>query len=159
MRIIIVGHGASGKDTLKSKLLEKGFKADVSLTTRPPRDGEIDGKDYHFVTMDNFLELKNVGNIVQAQEFNGNWYGTLRSEWDSKNVFIMTPQGIAALSDEDRKSCFVMFININPSIRYDRLAERGDTESDIAKRMNEDETKFSGFNGYDMMICNPEFIV
>ena len=49
-KIILVGKGASGKDYFKDFLLSKGFKTSVSHTSRPRREGEIDGKTYHFVT-------------------------------------------------------------------------------------------------------------
>ena len=49
-RIILVGKAASGKDHLRKRFESRGFKYSVSYTTRPPREGEIDGKDYFFIT-------------------------------------------------------------------------------------------------------------
>jgi len=51
-RIILVGKAASGKDHLRKRFESRGFKYAVSYTTRPPREGEIDGKDYIFISED-----------------------------------------------------------------------------------------------------------
>jgi guanylate kinase len=71
-----------GKGTLIRGLLEQvpGLKLSVSATTRPPRPGEVDGRDYYFLSDDEFDERVRRGEFVEHAEYAGNRYGTLRSE-------------------------------------------------------------------------------
>ena len=56
-RIILVGKAASGKDHLRKRFESRGFKYAVTYTTRPPRDGEVDGKDYVFITDEESIKM------------------------------------------------------------------------------------------------------
>jgi guanylate kinase len=71
-----------GKGTLIRALLKQvpGLELSVSATTRPPRNGEVDGRDYHFISAEQFDEHVRRGDFVEHAEYAGNWYGTLRSE-------------------------------------------------------------------------------
>jgi guanylate kinase len=80
--IILSSPSGGGKTTIARRLLEErsdvGYS--VSCTTRPPRDGELNGKDYHFLSMAEFLERQQRGEFAESAEVHGNLYGTLRSE-------------------------------------------------------------------------------
>ena len=71
-----------GKGTLIRGLLERvdGLELAVSATTRPPRPGEVDGRDYHFLTPEEFERRAEAGDFVEHAVYAGNRYGTLRSE-------------------------------------------------------------------------------
>ena len=73
-----------GKGTLIKGLLERmdGLTLAVSATTRPPRPGEVDGRDYHFLSPEEFDQRVRQGDFVEHAEYAGNRYGTLRSELD-----------------------------------------------------------------------------
>jgi guanylate kinase len=73
-----------GKGTLITKLLERmpGLELSVSATTRPPRPGEVDGRDYYFLSEDEFERRVREGDFVEHAVYAGNRYGTLRSELD-----------------------------------------------------------------------------
>ena len=157
-RIILVGKAASGKDFLKRKFGERGFNLDVSYTTRPIREGEFKGIDYNFISEKDFdLKIKHDGFYEWAQH--GDYkYGTGSGEWNNCDVFIMETHGISEITPEDRKSCFIIFINPPEEIRQERLREsRGWTEENIAHRTNMDNEKFKDFNDYDMVIKDPYF--
>lgn len=152
IKIILVGQGASGKDYFKSILKNKGYKCSISYTSRPPRDGEEDGKDYHFVTREQFENLIEANVFLEHDIFNGWYYGTpIPSGEDS--VFIMTPRGVSALSEELRKQCVVIFINLPEEIRRERLSKRSDADS-IERRLDADRKDFEGFTDFDVEITN-----
>lgn len=156
MRIIICGKAASGKDFMKEKFIGRGFKAEVSYTTRPMRDGEEDGKTYHYITDEEFDKMIKNDKFLQWKSFVSWRYGTHKFEWSTKNLFIQTPEGIESLSSEDRSKAFVIYINIPEDIRERRLRERKDSD-DVERRLNADREQFDNFTDYDMMIDSPHF--
>lgn len=105
MIVILVGKTCSGKTTIESLLVESGFRRVVSCTTRAPRVGEIDGVHYNFVSQQEFEELVVQKRLVEWKRFDGQLYGTLKSdEWGGKwekdgtaHVVVMEPVGAVAL--------------------------------------------------------------
>ena len=75
-RIIIVGKAASGKDFLKKKFKEKGFKLDVSYTTRPIRTGEIEGEDYYYKSKEDFQDMVIRNKFYEYVKHGDYYYGT-----------------------------------------------------------------------------------
>jgi guanylate kinase len=81
----VSGPSGSGKSTLVQQLVKAGefpLYFSVSATTRPPRAGEVDGRDYRFVSRDEFLALRDQGAFLESAEVFGNFYGTLRAPVD-----------------------------------------------------------------------------
>jgi guanylate kinase len=83
---VITGPSGVGKGTLIRGLLERmpGLELSVSATTRPPRPGERDGVDYHFLTPEQFEAHVRAGDFVEHATYSGNRYGTLRSELERR---------------------------------------------------------------------------
>src|SRR5215475_13710515 len=79
---VITGPSGVGKGSLIRRLCERvpGLEPSVSATTRAPRPGEVDGRDYHFLTPEEFDRRARVGEFVEHATYGGNRYGTLRSE-------------------------------------------------------------------------------
>src|SRR6266481_3847938 len=75
---VIAAPSGGGKTTLTRALLERepGIRLSVSYTTRPPRPGERDGADYHFVTPEGFMALKAAGEFLEHAHVHGHWYAT-----------------------------------------------------------------------------------
>jgi len=154
-KIILVGAGASGKDYFRQNFQKHlGLKFSLSCTTREPREGEIDGKDYKFIPKEMFESFIKFGNMLQYAEFNGEFYGTTKDDFNECDLFIMSPDGIAQMSPEDRKLCSVVFIFADAAVTYDRFLQRGFSELQIGQRLVADEKLFSGFNNYDYIIVN-----
>ena len=86
------------------------------------------------------------------------YYGTGIYEWESCEVFIMETGGISKITPEDRKSCFIIFLNPPEHIRIMRLQEirKWDMEN-INHRLKTDKQKFDNFKDYDLIITNPDF--
>lgn len=161
MKIIIVGAGASGKDYLKRRFLEKGFKQSVTYTTRPPRITESNGIDYHFIDQEHFKSMIDLGEFREWNIFGEHkwYYGTTIKEFQSASIFIMSPSGVRTLDPAERKECFVIYIDISESIRRERLNTRKDAD-DPERRIKtdiEDFKDFKDFADYDMRITNPDF--
>ena len=156
-RLIIVGKGGSGKDHLRKKLEERGFKYCISHTTRPPREGEVNGKDYHFISLDTaihgfILENKFYEHVV----FNEWIYGTSVDEFYSSNLFIMTPSGLKSMNPEDRKESFVVYLDIDEETRRDRLSKRNDADK-LERRLKADYLDFKDFTDFDDRVEDPYF--
>jgi guanylate kinase len=86
--IIISGPSGAGKSTVVRHLLQScalPIELSVSVTTRAPRDGELDGREYHFVTKEQFQQLRSEEQFLECKEVfgRGDWYGTLRSAVES----------------------------------------------------------------------------
>lgn len=156
-RIILAGPGASGKDHMRKLLESRGFKYAVSYTTRPPRPGEVEGKDYFFITQEECQRMKDAGEFYEVIEFNGWSYGTSKKQFYEDDVFIMTPSGIAHIKPEDRKESFIIHFSIDESIRRQRLVERVMPGHSVEARLEADRKDFAGFTDYDIIITNPKF--
>jgi guanylate kinase len=157
-RIILCGKAASGKDHLRKILEGRGFNYGVSYTTRPPRKGEVDGKDYYFLEENEFKTLIEQGFFYEHVTFNGWYYGTSKEQWfNTDDVFIMTPSGIGKLHAADRKQSFIIFIDIPTDIRRERLSERNDNSDSIERRLAADDADFSTFTDFDIRITDHNF--
>ena len=156
-RIILVGRAASGKDHLRKTLEARGFKYAVSYTTRPPREGEVDGKDYFFLTKEEATRMIERGEFYEWVEFNGWIYGTSNDQFYNDDVFIMTPTGISHISEEGRKNSFVIFLDISEEIRRERMLSRHMPGDSVERRLEADRKDFETFTNYDIKITDPNF--
>jgi guanylate kinase len=153
-RIILVGRGGSGKDHLRKILEGKGFKYAVSHTTRPKREVEENGKDYWFISSSELLEMTD--KFYEGVYFNDWFYGTSLEEFNSSDLFIMTPIGISKLKPEDRKDSFIVYLNIGAEIIKERLLKRADSDS-ADRRIKSDDFDFQDFKDFDYEINDPNF--
>jgi guanylate kinase len=157
-KIILVGPSASGKSLLRKRFEDRGFVSDVSYTSREPREGEVDGVHYHFLSKLVFAHKINSGFFYEYVEYNGNYYGTGLYEWNNADLFIMETDGIKHIKPEDRKSCFVIYLNPSESVRINRMRqERNWGLKQITERILTDNLKFNNFTDYDILITNPDF--
>lgn len=158
-----MGHGASGKDHAR-KIFENflGLKYGVSYTTRPPREGEVEGKDYYFITNEKFQEMINNNLWYEYVEFNGWLYGTTKDQfYNQDNLFIMTPKGLSHLSEKDRNESTVIFFDIPESIRRSRMEKRKGNADSIIRRLQADREDFSNISesDYDFHITSANFTI
>lgn len=154
-RIFLMGGGASGKDHAKSELIKLGFKADVSYTTRPPREGEIDGEDYHFISETEFLRMIANGEFIQWNMYGEFCYGTSMDSFNESNVFIITPNIIEEIAKHVSESGanVIFYINISEEIRDQRLISRGMSELDAHKRLMLDRKFYN--DDIESVGCHP----
>lgn len=165
-KLIILGKSGSGKDFLMRKLVEKGLKGCLKMTTRPKRKNETQGITYNFVNDSQFIELIKENKFLTYQTFNVTpenkdhetwYYGITIEEFNESQVFIMTPGEFTNLTPEMRKGCFVVYLDIDRNIRESRLFKREDKNDSIKRRLDADELDFEKFTDYDLKITDPEF--
>jgi guanylate kinase len=157
-RTILCGKAGSGKDYFRKKLESRGFSYGISYTTRTPRAGEVDGKDYWFLSREDFISRIDKDFFYEYVEFNGWYYGTSNEQFFVEDdVFIMTPHGISLIKPEDRKTSLVIFLDIPMDIRRDRLHLRNDNNDSIERRIQADELDFQDFTDFDIRITNHNF--
>lgn len=156
-RIIIVGKACSGKDHLRNAFHTLGHRVDVSVTTRSPREGEVDGFTYHFLSKNTFEAFYKLKQLYEHVEFNGNCYGTLKTSWIESEVFIMTPSGVECITPEDRENCCIVHLDVSESVRRERLLKRGDSAEKVARRLAADDAEFAEFTDFDIEIDDPNF--
>jgi guanylate kinase len=157
-RIVICGKAAAGKDHLRKVLEGRGFNYAVSYTTRPPRAEEIDGRDYYFLSEKEFQDLIEKGFFQEHVEFNGWKYGTSVDQWyETGDVFIMTPKAIESIHPADRKTTFIIYIDIPIEVRRMRLQNRHMPGDSLDRRIEADERDFENFTNFDIKITDSNF--
>lgn len=156
-KIAIVGKAASGKDFLKKKLISRGIRFGVSSTTRPPREGEVHRVDYNFMNGDQFIRHIAFGTMLLHQEFNGHYYGITQPEFDSCDAMILNVDVLKTMPSEMREKLFVIYLDIDDSIRIERMQARGFSTEDIIRRVKADQEQYEGFENYDLRITNDKF--
>jgi guanylate kinase len=155
-KIIICGPSASGKDHFRKKLQGTGFIYAVPYTTRPKREDEIEGHDYHFVEEAEFQNAVYKGHMYLFSEFNGWYYGISNVQWKNSNLFVLSPNSISQIELTDRKECAVFYLDIPVLLRKERLLNRSDMPGDtIERRLKADEKDFKDFIDYDFRITKP----
>lgn len=156
-KIAIVGAAASGKDLLRRRFQDQGFTYGISCTTRKPRPGEKNGRDYYFITDEQFQDLVDNDQMVEWQEFNGWKYGLTKSEWQKCDLMILNAEAVNLLPQEYRDRLFVFYIDIPEAIRRERLEARNDKDDSIDRRIAADEEQFINFSNFDCKIINDKF--
>lgn len=164
MVIVISGPSGSGKGTVVNALREiySGAEVSISATTRAPRTGERDGVEYYFKTREEFEGLIERGEVLEYTQYNGNYYGTLKSEaeriTESGHDLILEIEVDGAgqikrlLGD---KCVLVMLIAPSADELERRLRGRG-TESDdvIKKRLDRAKEEIELAGSYDYVVVN-----
>lgn len=142
--VVYSGFSGVGKGTIMKEMLsrEESFKLSVSATTREPRPGEVDGREYHFLTKEKFLEMIEKNEFLEYAQYADNYYGTPKKAVEDMldegyNVFLeIEVQGGVQIM-EKCPDCISIFI-VPPSLEVleQRLRGRGtETEEVIEKRM------------------------
>lgn len=130
---VITGPSGVGKGTLIKELLERiaDLELSISATTRQPREGEVDGRDYHFLSSDQFDERIDAGDFLEFATYSGNLYGTMRTEVERRLagghsvVLEIEVQGARQVRAAMRESVQVFIAPPDPAVLRQRLDGRG----------------------------------
>lgn len=158
--IVILGESSSGKTTLAKMFVDANpkYKKVVTYTTRPMRDGEVDGVDYHFISQEKFDEYVNNGFFVEHAKYRDWDYGIAKDDCNSKySVAVLTPSGLRTLKKlkYDIKSIYVY---VDRRSRLISALARGDDIEEAYRRNLSDFGQFDGITEeVDYVIDNTMF--
>jgi guanylate kinase len=163
---VVAAPSGAGKTSLVKALLQKdrAIRLSVSYTTRAPRPGEVNGVDYHFVSVDEFRQMAARGEFLESAEVYGNYYGTSQA-WISgeiaagRDILLEIDWQGAAQVKKHFPEAVTLFI-LPPSIEAlrERLSSRGqDSTEVIEKRMAAARDDISHAAEFEYIIVNDDF--
>jgi guanylate kinase len=166
LMLVLSSPSGAGKTTLSRRLLESDPAIDlsISVTTRPPRPGEVDGRDYHFIDRVQFDAMVVRGELLEWAQVFGNRYGTPRGPVEAALasgrdvLFDIDWQGTQQLREKGRADLVSVFV-LPPSIPdlEQRLKSRAqDTPEVIRSRMAKAADEMSHWAEYDYVVINRE---
>lgn len=160
--IVISGASGVGKGTVVKEMMarRKDLYFSVSATTRPPRPGEVDGRDYYFVTREQFQKMIRRGEMLEYDEHNKNFYGTPRAQVEEKRakghvLLDIEPVGARNVKNNypEAELVFIMPPSVEELER--RLRGRNDTPEDqITIRMERAKWEMEQRAWYDHVVVN-----
>ena len=161
--VVISGPAGSGKGTVNHILLEQpDFVFSVSATTRAPRPGEVDGVNYHFISVEEFERRIAAAELLEYTKYCGNYYGTLKRETEAvlesgKNLVLEIEvegaMNVKRLCPES--AVLIMLLPPSYSVQEERLRGRGtETEDVIQKRLDRAREELEFLPQYDYVVYN-----
>lgn len=163
--LIISGPAGVGKGTVCQVLCREneGFYYSVSLTTRPPRPGERDGVNYHFVTEDEFMKQRNGGNLLEWAKVHRNYYGTPAHLVEQKRkegrdvILEIDIQGARQIRQNTQTGVFVFLLPPTMQDLLQRIKSRGaDSPEEIERRFAVAYQELKELEKYDYLVINDD---
>lgn len=161
---IISGFSGAGKGTVVNKLLEKdNYAVSISATTREPRKGEVDGKNYFFKSRDEFENMIENNQLIEYAEYVGNYYGTPRDyvfkklEEGYDVILEIEMQGALKVKEKFPETALIFITPPSADELKKRLVGRGtETIEQIDKRMSRAVDECDYMNKYDYIVVNDD---
>ena len=165
--ILICGKTGTGKTEVQDQLVKMGYERIVTYTTRPKRKGEINGIHYHFVSNAEFQFLENDGFFVNPVLYNTAYgvakYGTALCDLQNDNwnkILIVNPKELKEMQKVGSINPMVFLLKAEESVVRDRLSKRGDSQSEIERRIEADKKDFDGIEDIvDSMLAENKKLV
>jgi guanylate kinase len=167
--VIISGPSGVGKDTIIDEMRRRASAAGriderhyvVTMTTRTPRDGEVDGLDYHFVSRDEFLRIRAGRGFLEANEVHGNWYGSPRDQvrealLAGRDVILkIDVQGAQTVKDQVSEALLIFIIPPSLKTLFERLRARATESADeLDLRQRNAAIELARQDDYDHVVVN-----
>lgn len=160
--IVFSAPSGCGKGTMLAEILkDKNYCVSVSATTREPREGEVDGVNYHFISKGDFLQKVADSEFLEYAEYCDNYYGTLISEVDGRlndglNVILeIEVQGAMKIREKRPDALFIFIAPPSVNELRRRLKKRGtETDEVIEKRVSQAAGEIALAQKYDYIIVN-----
>ena len=162
---VITGPSGVGKGTLIERLLERipELELSISATTREPRTGEADGREYHFLSPAEFDRRVAAGDFLEHATYSGNRYGTLREEVerrlaDGRSVVLeIEVQGARQVRDAMPEAVQIFIAPPSPEVLRERLEGRGtDSPEAIEDRLRTAETELEARDEFPHVVVNDD---
>ena len=169
MLVIISGPSGVGKDTIIDVMREREAMTGrtgerhyvVTVTTRAPRDGEIDGVDYHFVSREEFLRIRAARGFLEANEVHGNWYGSPRDQVRTapaagKDAILkIDVQGAQVVKEQVTEALLIFVIPPSLETLFSRLRSRATESADeLEIRQRNAAIELARQDDYDHVVVN-----
>lgn len=164
--IVISGPSGVGKGTVRKALFEReghDLVYSVSMTTRKPRDGEVDGSDYYFVSQEEFERQIENDNLLEYAKFVGNYYGTpfdkVEEQLENGNEVVLEIEVQGAIQVKAKKPDAVFIFIAPPSYEAleQRLRRRGtESEEIIKERLDKAHREIEQAPAYDYIVINDD---
>lgn len=162
---VISGPSGAGKGTILKELTaeDSSIRMSISATTRDPRPGEVDGKDYFFLTEEDFKKKIEAGAFIEYAEVHGHFYGTPRDYVESllnqgMDVFLeIDVQGAAEIRETHPDAASIFIAPPSMAELKKRLTGRGtETEDQVALRLSNAEKEMHEAVKYDYIVINDD---
>ena len=164
--IVISGPSGVGKGTVRKALFERqghDLTYSISMTTRAPREGEVNGEDYYFVTKEEFEHQIAIGNLLEYAKFVGNYYGTpydkVEEQLEKGNEVVLEIEVQGAIQVKAKKPDAVFIFIAPPSYEAleQRLRRRGtESEEIIKERLDKAHREIEQAPAYDYIVINDD---
>lgn len=163
--IVVSGFSGAGKGTLMKKLMEDydNYALSISMTTRTPRPGEVDGREYFFVTREQFEEKIGQDGLIEYANYCGNYYGTPRAyveqQLEAGKDVVLEIEIQGALKIKEKFPTALLLFVMPPSAKElrRRLTGRGtETQEIIDQRMHRAIEEAQGIEQYDYIVINDQ---
>lgn len=163
--IVVSGFSGAGKGTLMKELLKNydNYALSISATTRNPREGEVDGREYFFKTTEEFEKMIAQDELIEYAKYVNNYYGTPRAYVEEqlssgKDVILeIEIQGALKVKEKFPQTLLLFVTPPSAAILKDRLVGRGtETMEVIESRMQRAAEEAEGMDAYDYLIINDD---
>jgi len=163
---VVSAPSGAGKTTLCKGITDslENLTHSISYTTRTPRPGETDGRDYYFVTADRFRDMVQAGDFAEYAEVHANLYGTSKRVLDDMIregvdvILDIDTQGARQIKSHFTPAVFVFIMPPSMAILEERLRNRkSDREDEIRKRMRRAVDEIRDYGLYDYIVVNRDF--
>jgi len=162
--IVISGFSGAGKGTVVKRLIEKyGYSLSISATTRKPREGETDGREYYFKTVEDFKSLIDYNGFIEWAQYVENYYGTPRRFVEDeiaagRNVILeIEVQGAMNVKSQYPDAILIFISTKDVDTLRNRLKGRGsETDDVIAKRISRAAEESKQIDSYEYVVINDD---
>ncbi|MCI8535034.1 MAG: guanylate kinase [Hungatella sp.] len=161
--VVISGFSGAGKGTLLKAMMEKyhNYALSISATTRSPREGEQNGKEYFFVNRESFEKMIEEGQLIEYAQYVNNYYGTPRQYVfqqmaDGKDVILeIEIQGALKIKEQFPEALLLFVMPPNADELKRRLVGRGTESTEVIEaRLHRAEEEAAGIDSYDYILIN-----
>lgn len=161
--IVITGPSGVGKGTLVKLLLARHpqLRVSTSATTRPPREGEVEGEDYFFLSRENFEKMIETGEFLEWAEYAGNYYGTPRKAVEEKLeageqvILEIEVVGARKIQESFPEATRIFILPPSLTVLKERLEKRGkDSPEVIAQRLDHGKMELAAAPEFDYSLVN-----
>ncbi|MDD6572921.1 MAG: guanylate kinase [Thermoflexaceae bacterium] len=163
--IVVSGFSGAGKGTVMKRLIEKyqSYALSISATTRSPREGEVDGREYFFKSVEEFKEMIDRDELIEYAQYVSNFYGTPKKYVEEqlkigKNVILeIEIQGALKIKEKFPDAVLMFIVPPSAQVLKERLVGRGTESIDVVNaRMARAVEEAEGVEAYDYVVVNDD---